>query len=466
MKKDILGKCGDGYVLKSKQKKAEPQKKKKKEKSKPKKVKQQEYREIACDYEQSREIFWPNLNKTLFTCVVNEHEIIDGENYKIFPNAEPYPIPLLESDSIQALSFVDNKNIKYLPVNIGESFPNIMIISASGNSIEKVSSENFKNMPQLKSLNLSGNRIKTLSSDTFENLDNLEELILENNEIETFEESFFITFKTLRRLRIKGNKVENLSPQIIESLSSLQELSFDFDEESLKEWSKRYPKLKFTSKDGEITEKLPESDPEEVTELVENSQVIEGIEEISEIDCIIVEYVSPETKEIMPTCEFDEVTVTKNKRFRIKPSTELSRVKRFSINGMKNVSYLPENLAESLSNLEEVSVIDSEISEVNNKNFKGMKNVKVINLQGNKIKHLPPDTFETLDSLENINLKQNNMEFIEETLFHYPTKLKKVNLADNRLHYLHQNTFRLSENLEEVQLEGNLISGMLLVLFL
>lgn len=450
MKTEVLGKCGEGYVLKSKQKKVEPKKKNKKEKVKTKKT--EKFKEIGCDYDSTGNVFWPELNKTLYTCVLNEYEIIDGQNYKIFANTEPYQLPLIKDEDIQAISFVNNKNIKFLPVNIGESFPNLIAMKASGNSIANITRETFMNLPKLKFLNLSFNKIKSLNPDTFEYLTGLENLNLENNEIEEIEETIFVFLKFLKKFKLAGNKITKINPSWFEELTEMQEVSFDFDEDSSKDWLIRYPTLKFSSSNV-VSLNGQESAEESTTENIETK-----VEEIPEIDCNFIEYLSPITNLMSTSCQIDSDVTFESERFKIKPSEEVSKVKRFYINGNKNVKYLPENMSEIFPGLEEVFVVNSGLLGVNKKTLNSLGSLKAINLSGNKIKHVEPDAFENLKSLEDLNLSDNNMEFIEEVLLHGPKNLKTVKLSTNKLHYIHPNTFRKLEDLEDIHLGNNVLS--------
>jgi Leucine-rich repeat (LRR) protein len=82
------------------------------------------------------------------------------------------------NETIRALTFEQNWNIFYLPVEIAEVFPNLEAYSAWDCSLETVSNKNFKNLTRLMVLNLSNNKIATIEMDTFEDLAGLRELHL------------------------------------------------------------------------------------------------------------------------------------------------------------------------------------------------------------------------------------------------------------------------------------------------
>lgn len=82
------------------------------------------------------------------------------------------------NNSIKALVLQDNKKIFFLPVRVGEKFPNLQGYTAYGCSIKVISRENFETLGNLEYLELGGNQIETISSDTFSSLKNLENLML------------------------------------------------------------------------------------------------------------------------------------------------------------------------------------------------------------------------------------------------------------------------------------------------
>lgn len=81
-----------------------------------------------------------------------------------------------KDDQIKGLQFSVNPKIEYLPEEVSESFPNLLAYSAGTCSVKSISYENFKGLNKLRGLWLSGNQIEKVSSDTFKDLVLLEHL--------------------------------------------------------------------------------------------------------------------------------------------------------------------------------------------------------------------------------------------------------------------------------------------------
>lgn len=76
-----------------------------------------------------------------------------------------------------------NLNLKYLPLNIYEIYPNMIGISFWYCSVVAVSKANFQKLSKIRRLALNQNRISVIENDTFEDLESLEWLLLDNNRI-------------------------------------------------------------------------------------------------------------------------------------------------------------------------------------------------------------------------------------------------------------------------------------------
>lgn len=81
---------------------------------------------------------------------------------------------LTRDDSIGGLWLYSNKKIQFLPIRVGEKFPNLMGIFAGDCSINEISRENFKGLNKLKHLILRNNQIEMIARDTFNDLTSIE----------------------------------------------------------------------------------------------------------------------------------------------------------------------------------------------------------------------------------------------------------------------------------------------------
>jgi hypothetical protein len=77
-------------------------------------------------------------------------------------------------ETVPGLSFWFNKKIFYLPINVSESFPNLVVYGANGCSVKTISKVNFRGLKKLIRLDLGYNEIAFIPDDTFEDLKALE----------------------------------------------------------------------------------------------------------------------------------------------------------------------------------------------------------------------------------------------------------------------------------------------------
>ncbi|CRK94408.1 CLUMA_CG007915, isoform A [Clunio marinus] len=117
-----------------------------------------------------------------------------------------------------------NKNVQYLPDNTSAVFPNLKRYDAEECSILEVHYFNFIGLSNLEKLDLSGNLIETLEDDVFKDLTSLGTLELSNNKIENINERSFNGLKRLKFLYLAGNKLNKLNNDTFGQLSSLTHL--------------------------------------------------------------------------------------------------------------------------------------------------------------------------------------------------------------------------------------------------
>jgi Leucine rich repeat len=112
--------------------------------------------------------------------------------------------------------WLTGKSVTFLPIQVNETFPNLMIYEAGSLSIKELARENFLGLKKLKSLNLYGNKIERIASDIFIDLTSLENLILcENFQFSTF---FYCC------LILDNNQLQFIHPNVFKSLKNLQKV--------------------------------------------------------------------------------------------------------------------------------------------------------------------------------------------------------------------------------------------------
>ncbi|XP_033232759.1 leucine-rich repeat-containing protein 15 [Drosophila pseudoobscura] len=116
---------------------------------------------------------------------------------------------------------------------------------------------------------------------------------------------------------------------------------------------------------------------------------------------------------------------------------------------------LPRNVFQSLPQLVEFDVLESEVQHIERECFRGSQNLKILNLGGNSIKELERNTFDLSTELEELNLSDNQLEELPRGVFLPLKKLQKLNLSNNQLKIVSLDVFTHLNALQTVNLDSN-----------
>lgn len=118
-------------------------------------------------------------------------------------------------------------NVKFLPIEVSTSFPQLETFSSTNGKFEEVSKRNFEKLSSLKGMALSVGELKKIEKDSFDDLTSLISLTLADNKIEYIHSKTLGNLKNLHILDIGGNQIEILHPKTFENLSNLRFLRLD-----------------------------------------------------------------------------------------------------------------------------------------------------------------------------------------------------------------------------------------------
>jgi Leucine-rich repeat (LRR) protein len=105
----------------------------------------------------------------LGTCFMEKNASIKNDGFKIFSK---------KNETMKALYFGGNRKIFFLPINVSEAYPNLVLYNAGLCSLKRISLKNFRGLFKLQELFLYTNRIEIVRSDTFKDLISLQQLHL------------------------------------------------------------------------------------------------------------------------------------------------------------------------------------------------------------------------------------------------------------------------------------------------
>lgn len=113
-------------------------------------------KEIKCKYTELDS--WPIVGDRV-TCRIKMTVVIHSND-----------VTFLADPTVEALDFGNNMEIKFFPVDVARSFPNLSAYGTGDCAIKEVGKIHFQNLNKLRFLGLDNHEIETVPSDTFEGL--------------------------------------------------------------------------------------------------------------------------------------------------------------------------------------------------------------------------------------------------------------------------------------------------------
>lgn len=128
-------------------------------------------------------------------CYLNGLTVISGDN--IVLNGS-------KNLEVNTITFVRNKKVEFLPVDVYEKYPNLENYLASYASVKKISALNFKRLSNLKLLELKKNKIEFVPDDCFQDLIEMQRISLS---IECNHTPKFVKFLTLNNYSMQAKTI-------------------------------------------------------------------------------------------------------------------------------------------------------------------------------------------------------------------------------------------------------------------
>lgn len=116
----------------------------------------------------------------------------------------------------------ENKNVKFLPLNVFRKFPNLKIYYAFKSGVMEIHQNNFFGAGKLQGLWLDHNEIATIESGSFDELQALKWLYLGFNKLTTLDAHIFHKLNLLVSLSLEKNQLTSLPTEIFYTLEELE----------------------------------------------------------------------------------------------------------------------------------------------------------------------------------------------------------------------------------------------------
>lgn len=120
------------------------------------------------------------------------------------------------------------REVKHIPVNLSQTFPNLVAISLPGCSISSIG-DHFKGLSDVVILSLSSNQIDTVAIDAFKDNAHLEYLELDTNKLKYISNELFQPLHNIKGLFLQKNQIEVIESSAFKNLINLEELQLYFN---------------------------------------------------------------------------------------------------------------------------------------------------------------------------------------------------------------------------------------------
>jgi Leucine-rich repeat (LRR) protein len=168
---------------------------------------------------------WP-IDRSMRAFEVRRETKIHEENFEIDPKHRSETVEeFYMSNSCGGDVCDDRSNVKFLPVRVGEAFPNLVAYHAIFYDIKRVKREHLTGMKKLEFLGLRKNLIYTVDANAFEELVELKYLSLDTNKLESLSPRIFNNNGKLKRINLFSNQLRSVTPEHFAHLTGLTHLS-------------------------------------------------------------------------------------------------------------------------------------------------------------------------------------------------------------------------------------------------
>ncbi|XP_071099590.1 leucine-rich repeat-containing G-protein coupled receptor 5-like [Haliotis cracherodii] len=341
---------------------------------------------------------------------------------------------------LQTLWLQGNK-FKVVPRRAIQSLDRLMELKLETNQIEVVPPDSFRNMrsleklwldtnnlksipvaalshlPSLAAINLNENEIKKLPSHAFANNTKLSILLLADNMIEDVSDDAFVGLSKLRILDFQRNRIKHI-PVAFKSLTALEELNID---------DNRVEYLPDNSFSDNQEMKMLQLKGNPITDV--GTHAFSHLPRLGKITL----------SEARDMTEFPELKNT--------PNLEFLRFDRASI------KVIPNNLCPRLRILKSLDVHSNRVSEI--PNLSNCSHLLSLNLGNNEITSLQGKPFRGLRQLTDLVLVHNYVTYIPADAFTGLHRLLYLDLAFNRITEIHMEAFVPLNSLEDLNVGEN-----------
>ncbi|KAG7235919.1 hypothetical protein INR49_001885 [Caranx melampygus] len=338
---------------------------------------------------------------------------------------------------------LEQNGIKSVPPGAFTSYKKLRRIDLSNNQISEIAPDAFHGLRALNSLVLYGNKITELPSGVFDGLASLELLLLNANKIHCIRATVFKDLENLALLSLYDNKIQSLAKGTFSSLHSIQTLHLaqnPFVCDCNVKWLADFLRSNPIETSGARCASPRRLANKRIAQIKSNKFRCSAKEQ----------YHIPGTEDRRQSYECNSKPVCP-----AKCRCEANVVDCSNLRLTKFPEHLPSSTEELRLNNNDLSVLEATGV------FKGLAQLKKINLSNNKISDIEDGAFEGASSVVELHLTANHLESVRGSMFRGMEGLRMLMLRNNRISCIHNGSFTGLTNVRLLSLYDNQLSTIL-----
>uniref|UniRef100_A0A665UJM7 Slit homolog 1 protein n=1 Tax=Echeneis naucrates TaxID=173247 RepID=A0A665UJM7_ECHNA len=338
---------------------------------------------------------------------------------------------------------LEQNGIKSVPPGAFSSYKKLRRIDLSNNQISEIAPDAFHGLRALNSLVLYGNKITELPGGVFDGLASLELLLLNANKIHCIRATVFKDLENLALLSLYDNKIQSLAKGTFSSLHSIQTLHLaqnPFVCDCNVKWLADFLRSNPIETSGARCASPRRLANKRIAQIKSNKFRCSAKEQ----------YHIPGTDDRRQSYECNSKPVCP-----AKCRCEANMVDCSNLRLTKFPEHLPSSTEELRLNNNDLSVLEATGA------FKGLSQLKKINLSNNKILDIEDGAFEGASSVVELHLTANHLESVRGSMFRGMEGLRMLMLRNNRISCIHNGSFTGLTNVRLLSLYDNQLSTIL-----
>ncbi|KAM8842768.1 LOW QUALITY PROTEIN: slit homolog 1b [Synchiropus picturatus] len=338
---------------------------------------------------------------------------------------------------------LEQNGIKSVPPGAFTSYKKLRRIDLSNNQISEMAPDAFHGLRALNSLVLYGNKITELPGGVFDGLSALELLLLNANRIHCVRASAFKDLENLALLSLYDNKIQSLAKGTFSSLHSIQTLHLaqnPFVCDCNVRWLADFLRSNPIETSGARCASPRRLANKRIAQIKSGKFRCSAKEQ----------YYVPgaEDRRLSHECNSKPVCPHKCR-------CEANVVDCSNLRLTKFPEHLPASTEELRLNNNDLSVLEATGA------FKGLTQLKKINLSNNKIAEIEDGAFDGASAAVELHLTANHLEAVRGSMFRGAEGLRMLMLRNNKISCIHNSSFTGLGNVRLLSLYDNQLTTIL-----